>query len=82
MDLPVAEAVVRAVEGAVGPTVRMPTMGGSSPMYLFENLGMPVVGVPIVNHDNSQHSENENLRLGNLWRGIEVFAALAADLRW
>ena len=82
MDLPVALAVVRVTEAAVGPTVKMPTMGGSSPMYIIEDLGLPVIGLPIVNHDNNQHSENENLRLGNFWRGIELFAALLAELRW
>ena len=82
MDLPVAQAVARVVEGAAGPTVKMPTMGGSSPMYIIEDLGLPVIGLPIVNHDNNQHSENENLRIGNLWRGMEIFAAILADLRW
>jgi acetylornithine deacetylase/succinyl-diaminopimelate desuccinylase-like protein len=37
--------------------------------------GVLTVGIPIVIHDNNQHGPNENLRLGNLWRGIEVFAA-------
>jgi acetylornithine deacetylase/succinyl-diaminopimelate desuccinylase-like protein len=82
MDLPVAQALARVVEAAVGPTVKMPTSGGSSPMYIIEALGLPVISVPIVNHDNNQHSENENLRLGNFWRGIEVFAAILAELRW
>jgi acetylornithine deacetylase/succinyl-diaminopimelate desuccinylase-like protein len=82
MDLPVAQAIIRVTEAAVGPTVKMPTMGGSSPMYIIEDLGLPVISVPIVNHDNNQHSENENLRIGNFWRGIEVFAAILADLRW
>jgi acetylornithine deacetylase/succinyl-diaminopimelate desuccinylase-like protein len=33
------------------------------------------VGTPIVNHDNNQHSPNENLRLGNFWSGIEILAS-------
>ena len=37
---------------------------------------MPSIRVPIVNHDNSQHRLDENLRLQNLWDGIEVMAAL------
>ena len=82
MDLPVAQAVARVVEAAAGPTVKMPTMGGSSPMYIMEDLGLPVIGVPIVNHDNNQHSENENLRIGNLWRGMEIFAAILTKLKW
>jgi len=38
--------------------------------------------VPVVNYDNSQHSHNENLRLGEFRRGIEVDAALIATLDW
>jgi hypothetical protein len=37
---------------------------------------------PIVNFDDSQHAPNENLRLGNLWDGIDAYAAEMADLRW
>jgi acetylornithine deacetylase/succinyl-diaminopimelate desuccinylase-like protein len=83
MDLPVSQAVVRAIGEATGEgVVQMPTLGGSAPMYLFENLGLPVMGVPIVNHDNNQHAANENLRMGNFWRGIEIYAALLASLKW
>jgi acetylornithine deacetylase/succinyl-diaminopimelate desuccinylase-like protein len=82
LDLPISRAVVRAIEEATGgPVYRLPTLGGSVPMYLFtERLGVPVVGVPTVNHDNNQHAANENLRLQNLWDGIEVYAALIARL--
>jgi acetylornithine deacetylase/succinyl-diaminopimelate desuccinylase-like protein len=83
MDLPAALAVVRVVQGATGGTaVIAPTLGGSVPMYIFEDLGLPWVGVPIVNYDNHQHSADENLRLGNLWRGMEIYGALLADLNW
>jgi acetylornithine deacetylase/succinyl-diaminopimelate desuccinylase-like protein len=59
----------------------MPTLGGSIPMHLFQELlDVPVIGVPIVNHDNNQHAANENLRLQNLWDGIELYAALLAHL--
>jgi acetylornithine deacetylase/succinyl-diaminopimelate desuccinylase-like protein len=30
----------------------------------------------MVNHDNNQHSSNENLRIENLWYGIELYAAM------
>jgi acetylornithine deacetylase/succinyl-diaminopimelate desuccinylase-like protein len=50
-------------------------------MYLFvDNLKTPAVGIPIVNHDNNQHAANENLRLKNLWDGIETCAALLTRL--
>jgi acetylornithine deacetylase/succinyl-diaminopimelate desuccinylase-like protein len=82
MDLPAAHALVSVIEAAVGkPVVRMPSLGGSVPMYLFgERLKAPVIGVPIVNHDNNQHSANENLRIQNLWDGIEIFASILAKV--
>ncbi len=82
MDLPLCKAVVRVVEEATGGSViKMPSLGGSVPMYLFvERLGTPVIGFPIVNHDNGQHASNENLRLQNLWDGIELFASVLARL--
>lgn len=82
MTLPVSRAVVAAVERAAGrPVVQVPMLGGSVPMSLFTNiLKAPMIGVPMVNHDNNQHGVNENLRLQNLWDGIEVYAELMADL--
>jgi acetylornithine deacetylase/succinyl-diaminopimelate desuccinylase-like protein len=83
MDLPVSKALVVVVNAAAGGgLVKMPLTGGSSPMYMFENLGLPVINVPIVNYDDNQHSPNENLRIGNLWNGIEIYGALLADLKW
>jgi acetylornithine deacetylase/succinyl-diaminopimelate desuccinylase-like protein len=83
MDLPVSTAVARVLDDALGGgVVKAPTLGGSVPMHLFDRLGLPVIGVPIVNYDNSQHSHNENLRVGHFWRGIETYAALLAALRW
>jgi acetylornithine deacetylase/succinyl-diaminopimelate desuccinylase-like protein len=87
IDLPVSREILRiADEQAGSPVVRMPMLGGSIPIYLFRGTsdprgaGTPVVGVPIANHDNNQHAANENLRLRNLWDGIELYAALFARL--
>jgi acetylornithine deacetylase/succinyl-diaminopimelate desuccinylase-like protein len=83
MNLPVSRALVQVVDAAAGEAaVRMPPMGGSVPMYIFEDLHLPVIGVPIVNFDDNQHSPNENLRLGHFWRGMEIYGAILADLRW
>ena len=61
--------------------VRLPTVGGSIPMYLFQKPNdTPVIGLPIANHDDNQHSADENLRLQNLWDGIEIYAALFTGL--
>ena len=82
LDLPIARRVIAVATRASGEEpVLLPSLGGSIPMYLFQRGGrVPVVGVPIVNHDNNQHAANENLRLQNLWDGIELFAALFAGL--
>jgi acetylornithine deacetylase/succinyl-diaminopimelate desuccinylase-like protein len=81
MDLQISQAIISAIEHSAGepvePVIKMPTLGGSVPFYIFTDiLQAPAIGVPIVNHDNNQHSANENLRLQNLWDGIEVLAAL------
>jgi acetylornithine deacetylase/succinyl-diaminopimelate desuccinylase-like protein len=80
IDQPVAQAVIAALAGTgLGPPVVVPTMGGSGPAYVFtEILRQPFVVIPIVNHDNNQHAENENLRVGHLFRGMEILGAAAA----
>jgi acetylornithine deacetylase/succinyl-diaminopimelate desuccinylase-like protein len=78
MDLPISLMVVGAVQSTVpDPIVTLPTSGGSLPLSIItENLKTVTMSVPIANYDNNQHAENENLRLRNLWDGIETFAAL------
>ncbi len=78
MDLPVARSIVAAVQStSLQPVVRLPTLGGSLPLSLIrETLGAPTITVPIANYDNNQHAENENIRLQNLWDGIEIMASL------
>ncbi|MGH9760483.1 MAG: M20/M25/M40 family metallo-hydrolase, partial [Blastocatellia bacterium] len=100
MDLPISKDVAAAIESTLGePIVKMPALGGSIPMYLFQSAGdvkggdrapgggrvtgggrVPVIGIAIANYDDNQHTANENLRLGNLWQGIEVYAGLFAKL--
>jgi acetylornithine deacetylase/succinyl-diaminopimelate desuccinylase-like protein len=84
MSDPVSMAVIAAGGRTFGqPIVTLPMMGGSVPIYLFKDIfGAPIIGLPIVNHDNSQHAPNENLRLQNLWDGIELYAHMLGDLRW
>jgi hypothetical protein len=52
-------------------------MGGSLPLYAIDQTYQkPMIVMPIGNHDNNQHSFDENLRIQNLWDGIELMAAL------
>jgi acetylornithine deacetylase/succinyl-diaminopimelate desuccinylase-like protein len=78
MDDPNARRIGAAVDAALGtPAIRVPTLGGSLPLFMFEKiLGVRPVTVPIANHDNNQHAENENIRIGNLWKGIEIYASI------
>ena len=78
LDLPIARQVVAAVQTTTPDrVVELPTMGGSLPLYVFEQeLQAHTITVPVANYDNNQHAENENIRLGNLWDGIETMAAI------
>lgn len=79
LDDPFARAVIGAISTA-GPTpVLLPTLGGSLPYSVFsQDLKTPTVGLSIANFDNNQHGPNENLRIGNLWEGIDMLAAVVS----
>ncbi|HEX6044692.1 MAG TPA: M20/M25/M40 family metallo-hydrolase [Pyrinomonadaceae bacterium] len=78
MDLPISVAVINAVQTTTpDKIVLLPTSGGSLPLSIItENLRTVTISVPIANYDNNQHAENENIRIQNLWDGIETLAAL------
>ncbi len=79
MDLPILQEVVAAAERAAGDkeVVLNPGSGGSLPLYLFTDmLDKPILMVPIANHDDLQHAPDENLRVWNLWYGIDLYAQL------
>src|SRR5687767_13711280 len=78
MDLPISIAVIEAVQStSKDPIVRLPTLGGSLPLSIItDHLRTITITVPIANYDNNQHAENENIRLQNLWDGIETWAAV------
>jgi acetylornithine deacetylase/succinyl-diaminopimelate desuccinylase-like protein len=82
MSSPLSQALMRSVQDALGtPIVALPTLGGSIPMFEFEDVfHTPSVVLPIVNHDNNQHSSNENLRMKNLFDGMLVYAGVLATL--
>src|SRR5256714_6143334 len=78
MDIPISMAVIDAVQSTSKDSiVKLPTSGGSLPLSIItDRLKTVTITVPIVNYDNNQHAENENLRLQNLWDGIETLAAV------
>lgn len=81
LDLPLSRELAAIMSAAGHEPVLLPTSGGSLPIHHFEAASKaPVIVFPIANHDNNQHAANENLRLQNLWDGIEVFAAFFGGL--
>ncbi len=77
LDLLVVRPIIAALSAVRSPLALQPTSGGSVPLSLIEReLQTRTVLVPTANPDNSQHSANENLRIGHLWNAIETDAAL------
>ncbi|HZM80426.1 MAG TPA: M20/M25/M40 family metallo-hydrolase [Candidatus Limnocylindrales bacterium] len=77
-DLPIVGQLVRAATVASGrEAVILPTVGASLPLHdLVDVLRVPTVILPIANPDNNQHAANENLRIGQLWYGVDLWALL------
>jgi acetylornithine deacetylase/succinyl-diaminopimelate desuccinylase-like protein len=78
MDLSISKSIIEAVQStSPEKIVLLPTSGGSLPLSIItERLKTVTITVPIANYDNNQHAENENIRLQNLWDGIEIWAAI------
>lgn len=78
-DLPIARFVTDALRSRYGSenVVRIRQLGGGIPATPFITaFQVPVVGISLANYDDNQHTDNENLRLGHLWKGIDVLATL------
>jgi acetylornithine deacetylase/succinyl-diaminopimelate desuccinylase-like protein len=78
MDNPLAHAMAAAIRASSDQSViELPSSGGSLPLSIIQTaLGTASIDVPTANYDDNQHAANENLRLGNLWEGINTYAAL------
>jgi acetylornithine deacetylase/succinyl-diaminopimelate desuccinylase-like protein len=84
---PQVQKVVAAVRdlctsmGEAEPPVILPTMGGSLPLSeLAQALSMPLISVPLANHDDNQHAPDENLRLGHYLQGISTMLSVVHGL--
>lgn len=53
--------------------IKIRIMGGTVPISPFVNeLNIPAILMPLVNPDNNQHSPNENLKVENVYFGLNV----------
>jgi acetylornithine deacetylase/succinyl-diaminopimelate desuccinylase-like protein len=75
---PFGEYLVNTLKSTLGEDiVQIRIMGGTVPISPFINeLKIPAFIVPMVNPDNNQHSPNENLKIGQIAYGIQVFYGL------
>ena len=77
-DDPQARFVTDALRSRYGEgLVRIRTLGGGVPATPFiDAFHVPTIGVSLANFDDNQHTNDENLRLGNLWNGIVTLATI------
>lgn len=77
-DVPGARFITDALRSRYGDRlVRIRTLGGGVPAGPFiDTFHVPTLGLSLANYDDNQHTDNENLRLANLWNGIATLAAI------
>lgn len=80
VDDPSSQAVISIMKDmGYDDLILIPSSGGSLPIWYFgEALDLPLIMLSIANYDNNQHAENENIRIRNLWEGIEIYGAIIA----
>lgn len=79
LDDPMAARLIRLMRSIAPDLIVTPTMGGTLPLGAFDDeLDAPIVILPLANHDNNQHAENENIRLQNIWDAIAAYGAVLA----
>ena len=79
LDNPVALRMTKLMRLIRPDLIVTPTSGGSLPLYDFASrLDAAIISLPLANHDDNQHAENENIRLQNVWDAIAVYAAVLA----
>jgi acetylornithine deacetylase/succinyl-diaminopimelate desuccinylase-like protein len=81
LDHPGVQRVVGVLRTATNNELRIaPILGGSLPIApIGDVLQTPFIIAPIVNADNNQHAPNENIRVREFRRGVELYAALLAE---
>ena len=79
LDDPLAMRLTALMRRIAPDLIVTPSLGGSLPLHEFgSRLPAPIVILPLANHDNNQHAENENLRLQNLWDAMRIYGVVLA----
>lgn len=82
LDSPLAKKLSRAVARVHGRQPYLyPTVGGSLLTSVFtRDLGLPTFVVPFANHDQRNHSPNENIGIENFHNGVRTSASILMEL--
>jgi len=79
LDHPTSLRMTKLMRMIAPDLIVTPNMGGSLPLHEFgSRLSAPIIILPLANHDNNQHAENENIRLQNVWDAMTVYGAVLA----
>jgi acetylornithine deacetylase/succinyl-diaminopimelate desuccinylase-like protein len=79
LDHPMSERLIELMREIAPDLIITPTMGGTLPLNAFDDiLQTPIIILPLANHDNNQHAENENIRLQNIWDAMVVYGSILA----
>ena len=80
MDGAMAQRLIGLLREITPDLILTPSMGGGLPLNAFDDrMDTPIIVLPLANHDNNQHSENENIRLQNLWDAMAVYGVVLAN---
>ena len=81
LNAPIGEWLRRGMNKAWGKNpVQIRMMGGTVPTgAAVAALKIPFVIVPLVNADNNQHSDNENMRIGNYFDGVHSLTNILTE---
>jgi acetylornithine deacetylase/succinyl-diaminopimelate desuccinylase-like protein len=79
LNHPMSLRLIRLMRDISPDLIVTPSMGGGLPLHAFDSkLGTPIIVLPLANHDNNQHAENENIRLQNLWDAMSIYGTVLA----
>ncbi len=80
MDDAMAQRLVGLLQSVTTDLILTPSMGGSLPLDAFATrMDTPIIVLPLANHDNNQHAENENIRLQNMWDAMAIYGVILAN---
>ncbi len=79
MDGAMAKRMIALMQELAPDLILTPSMGGTLPLSEFsDRMNTPIIVLPLANHDNNQHGENENLRLQNFWDAMTIYGVILA----